>query len=102
MSRQTTLSDGAQRTLTECAETTERNDDTPTTERDLLNRTHQHTEDVASEYFAHQAVETGEEKNSIASLNSKSKGMLAPLFERRVRADRRIGRLDPVAHRQHL
>jgi SprT-like protein len=37
MSRQTTLSDDAQRTLTECADATERAD-TPTTERGLLDR----------------------------------------------------------------
>ena len=43
MTRQTTLSDGAQRTLTECAtDSTEHKDKTPTTERALLDRAQQH------------------------------------------------------------
>ncbi|WP_435159829.1 SprT-like domain-containing protein [Haladaptatus sp. DFWS20] len=44
------LSDGAKRTLTECADTTER-DDTPTPECDLLNRAKAHAADVAVEHF---------------------------------------------------
>ena len=67
MSCQTTLSDGAQRTLTECVDTTEREDDTPTTERALLDRTYQHAVEVAPEYSPDQAAETIEEKNWIAS-----------------------------------
>ncbi|WP_139136250.1 hypothetical protein [Haladaptatus sp. W1] len=56
MSRQTTLSDGAQRTLTESAVgSTERND-TPMTERDLLDRSQQHAADVAAEYFPSRSV----------------------------------------------
>ena len=101
LSRQPTLADGAQRTLTECAETTERAD-TPTTERALFDRAKAHAADVAAEYFPDQSVEAIVAKNSIVSINSKWKAVLAPLFERRVRADRCIGRLDLVAHRQHL
>ncbi|WP_227380388.1 hypothetical protein [Haladaptatus halobius] len=53
MSRQTTLSDvAAQRTLSESAAgSTERTDDTPMTERDLLDRAQAHTADVAAAHF---------------------------------------------------
>jgi SprT-like protein len=53
MLRQLTLSDvAAQRTLTECTETpTEREDNTPTTERELLHRVQRHVVDVAAEHF---------------------------------------------------
>jgi hypothetical protein len=50
MSRQTTLSGVAQRTLTECADTTER-DDTPTTDRALLDRAQAYAANVAAEHF---------------------------------------------------
>ncbi|WP_227380624.1 SprT family zinc-dependent metalloprotease [Haladaptatus halobius] len=57
MSRQTTLSDvAAQRTLTECADTTKR-DNTPTTERALLDRTKAHAADVAAEHFPDLPIE---------------------------------------------
>ncbi|WP_227380446.1 hypothetical protein [Haladaptatus halobius] len=59
MSRQTTLSDVAtQRTLTECADTTSDTDDTPTTERDLLDRGQAHAADVAAEHFPDLPVDT--------------------------------------------
>lgn len=57
MTRQTTLSDVAQRTLSECAETTDREDDTPTTERGLLDRAQVHAADVAAENFPDLPIE---------------------------------------------
>ncbi|WP_231188317.1 SprT-like domain-containing protein [Haladaptatus sp. DYF46] len=58
MSRQTTLSDVTQRTLTECADgSTEREDDTPTTERALLDRAQAHAADVAAEHFPDLPIE---------------------------------------------
>ncbi|WP_435158403.1 hypothetical protein [Haladaptatus sp. DFWS20] len=45
LSRQTTLSDGAQRPLTECAAGSTECEDTPTTERALLDRAQQHAEE---------------------------------------------------------
>ncbi|WP_435157426.1 hypothetical protein [Haladaptatus sp. DFWS20] len=42
MARQTTLSNVTQRTLTESADTTERTDKAPTTERALLDRAQAH------------------------------------------------------------
>jgi SprT-like protein len=56
MSRQTTLTDGTQRTLTECSETAERAD-TPTTERDLLDRAQAHAADVAAAHLPDLPVE---------------------------------------------
>ncbi|WP_231188849.1 SprT-like domain-containing protein, partial [Haladaptatus sp. DYF46] len=56
MSRQTTLSDGAQRTLTECANAAERAD-TLTTERGLLDRAQQHAADVAAAHFPNLPIE---------------------------------------------
>jgi hypothetical protein len=57
MSRQTTLSDGAQRTLTGCTDTTERKDKTLTTERDLLDRAQQNAADVAAKRFPHLPID---------------------------------------------
>ncbi|WP_227380425.1 hypothetical protein [Haladaptatus halobius] len=57
MLRQTTLSDVAQRTLTECTAGSTERDDTPTIERDLLDRAQAHVADVAAEYFSNLLVE---------------------------------------------
>ncbi|WP_227377837.1 hypothetical protein [Haladaptatus halobius] len=51
LSRQTTLLDVAQRTLTECADTASDNDDTPTTERELFDRAQHHAAVVAATHF---------------------------------------------------
>jgi SprT-like protein len=58
MSRQTTLSDvAAQRTLSESGDTPTEREDTPTTDRDLLDCAQQHAADVAAEHFPSLPVE---------------------------------------------
>jgi hypothetical protein len=57
LARQPTLSDGAQRTLTECAGAPTERDDTPTTERDLLDGAQAHAADVAAAHFPDLPVE---------------------------------------------
>jgi hypothetical protein len=58
MSRQTTLSDVvAQRTLSESGDTPTEREDTPTTDRDLLDRAQAHAADVAAEHFPSLSVD---------------------------------------------